>query len=113
MAEQFVEGWTERIRDQLFVTPAGTTTPVPLDLTNWTVQLLLYDVLNVPVAYSGTAGIDTALQGIVYFDPAPTDLLARHSPYSVRWKVTDNAGKVAFFPVDPLGAPEQWIVWKP
>ena len=104
MAHEFVEGWTERIRDQLSDTE-GT-----IDLTLMTVVLLMYDREGAAFTFAGTAGIDTAATGIVYFDPNAADLQSDLSPYSVRWKVTDVGGKIAFFPNQ---TPEKWTVRRP
>ena len=107
--QTLVQGWTERIRTQLFADGA------PFDLTGYdeppaSVEMLLYNCAKVLVTPSGTSGIDTPATGIVYFDPAPDDLLASMSPYSVRWQVTDSAGKIAFF---PNGRPDVWTVQLP
>jgi len=105
MALELTEGWTERISYQL-----GADGSAP-NLTGMIVTLVLYrngDYTIFP--FLGTSGILTAATGIVYFDPAETDLVAANSPYSGRWKVTDGAGKISYF---PNGTPEQWIVRKP
>lgn len=109
MSQFLVEGWTERIRTQLL----ADGTPFPLtdyDLPPAAVEMILATNLGAIVTPSGVSGIDTPSTGIVYFDPEPSDLLAKHSPYSVRWKVTDSDGKSVFFPND---AAEQWIVHEP
>jgi len=104
MSLSVVEGWTERIKYTL--TADGAT----VNLTGMSVTLLLYDVTKTLFSYSGTSGVDTASSGIVYFDPAATDLLDANAPYYARWKVTDGAGKVSFF---PNSFAEQWTVRKP
>lgn len=101
MAERFVEGWTERIRYQL--KSDGVVQP----LTGMTVTMNAYDRTGTAVTWTGVAGIDDILEGIVYFDPAAADLVAADSPYQIRWKVTDGLGKVAFYPKDD---PEEWPV---
>lgn len=103
--ENLVEGWTERIREVL------KDNGIAIDLTTaQSVELLLYDKDGELVDFDGTSGIDTALTGIVYFDPADGDLLAAKSPYSVRWKVTDGPGKVFMVPQEVA---DQWDVRKP
>lgn len=104
MAEEFVEGWTERINYTIYADGE------PQVLTGMTVTLLLYDKHNLPVDYDGTAGIENEATGLLYFDPASTDLLKSKSPYYARWVVTDSGGQVAPFPSGPI---ERWIVRKP
>ncbi len=107
MTEYLVEGWTERIVETL------TTDGVAQNLTGLTVTMLLYDNTDTKITYGGTSGIVSAAAGTVYFDPASTDLLASKSPYSVRWKVTDGSGKVAYWPAGQSDAPVKWNVDKP
>ena len=107
--QTLVQGWTERIRTQLFADGAA------FDLTGYStspasVEMLLYNRSKLLVTPTGISGIDTASAGIVYFDPASDDLLAAMSPYYVRWKVTDSFGKMVFF---PNGNPEVWNVQQP
>jgi hypothetical protein len=105
VATYLVEGWTERIIDQLIADD------VAVNLTGGTtVELVLYDKNGTLKSIPSQSGIDTALVGKVYYDPASTDLKHSESPYSVRWKVTDVANKVAFF---PNAQPEKWFVFKP
>jgi len=111
--QQLVEGWTERVRDQLLVDGA------PLDLTAYagddppaSVVMQLFGRDGKAVAFEGEAGVDAegGATGVVYFDPDADDLKASLSPYTVRWKVTDSFGKVVFF---PNGDPEIWVVDSP
>ena len=97
----FVQGWTSRIKYTVYTDGAVQ------DLTAMSVQLVAYDRTDSPVSFVGTVGIATPASGLVYFDPSDTDLLKSKSPYSIRWKVTDSNGRVAFF---PSGAPEVWYV---
>lgn len=93
------EGWTERIRYRL----TRNSPAVDMDLTGMTVELVGKDRASVALVFSGTVGSDDPANGIVYLDPATTDLLAATSPYRVRWKITDSFGKIAYFPrEDPL-----------
>lgn len=102
--EYLVEGWTERIREQL-QSPPGT----PFNLGAGTVELVVKDNAGATVTFLGTVGVETPSTGTVYFDPASGDLLASKAPYRVHWKVT-IAGKVAFFPhKDAM----QWFVRAP
>ncbi len=106
LREDLVEGWTGRIIETL------KSNNSPINLTGMTAQLFLYDNTGAPFPYTGTAGVLAGSEryGKVYFDPAATDLLAIHSTYGVRWKVTDGNGKVVWFPNQVLG---QWYVSKP
>lgn len=92
MALELVEGWTQRIRYQLLADDD------PVDLTGCTVEVVASDKSDAAVTFSGSAGVATAATGIVYFDPASTDLKESKQPYRMRWKVTDGSGKVAFYP---------------
>lgn len=104
MADVFVQGWTERIKYAL------ARDGVALDLTGLSVALVGQDKNGNAIAFTGSVGIDTALTGLVYFDPAVTDLVMANAPYHVRWKVTDGAGKIAYFPrADAL----RWDVYIP
>jgi len=107
--QTLVQGWTERIKTQLVADGA------PFDLTGYatppaSVQMLLYSRLGIPLTFTGSVGLDTPALGIVYFDPGSADLVASQSPYGVRWKITDSAGKSVFF---PNGALEEWYVQQP
>lgn len=93
------EGWTERIRYRL----TRNDPPENVDLTGLTVDLVAYDNGNSLLTFSGTVGSDDPSNGVVYFDPSVSDLESGNSPYRVRWKITDSAGKIAYFPrEDPL-----------
>jgi len=101
MSVLLVEGWTERILDDLL------SDGVAVNLTGYTVQLVAYNSSG-PVTLLGTAGIQDAVAGTVYFDPAPTDLVK--GTLKIRWKVTDPGGKVVFFPNAVV--PEIWTISK-
>lgn len=92
MAHDLIEGWQGRIIDQL-VTENG-----PLPLTGMTVVLLMNDGSGASFAFAGTAGIETAATGRVYFDPASTDITVARGPLAIRWKVIDGSSKPVFFP---------------
>ena len=97
-----VEGWTERIVYQLF--SDGVAQP----LTGGSVQLRVRTQEDSPVTFSGTVGILDAAAGKVYFDPTSTDIVTGNSPLKVRFRFTDSAGKVSFFPNSET--PEYWVV---
>lgn len=109
MTEYLVEGWTERIVETL------TTDGAVQNLTGLTVSLLLYDNEDVLLGeyVSPKVGVVSAAAGTVFFDPGAGDLLAADTPHSVRWKVTDGAGKAAYWPSGQGDAPVIWHVNKP
>lgn len=92
MPDVFREGWTERIKYQLSADGAV------LNLTGLSVALVGKDNLGIDAGFAGAVGIDTPAAGTVFFDPAPSDLVASRSPFRLRWQVTDGAGKIAYFP---------------
>lgn len=98
------EGWTERIRYQLF------RDGVAIDLSGMSVALVGQVITGSAKTFAGTVGVDTPATGIVYLDPAPGDLVESESPLQLRWKVTDSTGKVVYF---PRLTPEQWTVQIP
>lgn len=102
MSVALVEGWTERIRDVILADGEVQ------DLTGMTVELVAYDRSGHLVEMEGTAGIEDAANGIVYFAPSPNDL--KKGKYKIRWKITDSGDQVAFCPNED---PEEWIVSKP
>jgi len=101
MSVLLVEGWTERVRVTLLADG------VALDLTGYTVELIAYNSVGT-VTLAGTAGIDTAASGIVYFDPNSADFVK--GTLKVRWKLTDPLGKVSFFPNSVQ--PDVWTISK-
>lgn len=103
MTRELVEGWTERIKDQL-INDAG-----PFDLSGYLVGLKLTDRFGHEIEFNGSVGVEDAANGLVYFDPEPLDLINAKSPYYVRWQVTvDDADRArGYFPV---GKPDVWHV---
>lgn len=87
---EITEGWTSPLDFQLQLNGAV------FDATGMTVQAVIADKDRAPVT------IATAWQAIttsvVRLSPGATDFKAANAPYSVHFKVTDGAGKVAFFP---------------
>jgi hypothetical protein len=107
MADTFRQAWTEPILYAL------TQNGNPLNLAGLTVALVGDQTLNrqlTPISFAGTVGISNATEGIVYFNPAATDLVATSSPYYVRWQITDGSVLVSFYPrLNPI----TWIVQNP
>ena len=101
MQSDFVEGWTQRILVKLGV-----------DLTRAdSVSLELCPKGSpIPLALSAAqCGIADAARSTVFYDPAVGDLVAARSPYSVRWKLTQN-GVATYYPVSFTMS---WVVRKP
>lgn len=102
--ENFVEGWTTPIDYQLKKNGA------PFNAAGMTVELILRDKNKVEIAEGGLTAWSDETQSIVRYTPSATDLTVARSPMRVHWKVTDGAGKVAFF---PKGEFEEWVIHQP
>ncbi len=102
--EQLVEGWTDPITQQLL------SDSTPVNLSGCTVELLLYDCNNRAISHGGSATVLDATTGKVKFEAAASDFVASKSPLKVRWKVTDGADEVSYF---PNASADTWIVRKP
>jgi hypothetical protein len=93
MALELVEGETDRLEIPLL--EDGNA----FDATGLTVtDVLITSENGIAVNTAGKIGWATQGSGIVYFDPAATDLKAEFSPYRVRVKLTDGSAKVRFYP---------------
>ncbi len=85
---------------------------VPFDLTGYTVELVIRPFRGTD--YSDTDGevrVPAGTGGTVYFTPDASDFLARESPYSIRWRVTDSQDTIVYFPNSEL--PDTIAVGKP
>jgi hypothetical protein len=101
-----IEGWTGPLDFQLKAdgaVPAGT-------LAGMTVTLVLVDANGAAVDMTGKIAVTDAANWKVRYNPAGPDLVFAKGPYLARWKVTDGAGKVVFFPNDEA---DVWQVFKP
>jgi hypothetical protein len=96
-----VEGWTAAIDMQL------NADGVAVNLTGATVELILRGVDGARVGSSGNLSIINSTGGQVRYLPDVGDLVARRSPYRARFKVTDAAAKIAFY---PSGESDSWVV---
>ena len=95
MGLDIVQGWTEAIEYQLSADGS------PVNLNGMTVVFLLYPTFaTTPKTLTGSVALTDAAAGKVTFTPGASDLKAADSPASIRWKVTDTGGNVAFFPRD-------------
>jgi hypothetical protein len=88
-----VEGWTQRLTFTLL------SDGVALVATGFTLSnLYLTDARGRAIDTSGDFGWINAAAGTVYYDPDVTDFVAVNGPYTVRYEVTDGAGKIAYWP---------------
>jgi hypothetical protein len=94
---ELVVGWTGAMDWQLLADDA------PADLTGATPLLVVHDTTGALVTLAGTPSLVTAATGIVRYLPAAGDFAVALSPYAYRWKVTDAAGKVTYFPSGAAG----------
>lgn len=101
---EVVEGWT----GPLDFTLKGDG--VAVDLTGCTVLLQLWDLADAAITLAGTTAIVSAVLGQVRFSPAAADLTKARSPIKGRFKVTDGAGKITYF---PNGDADRWVVFQP
>jgi len=103
MAELFsiVEGWTKELGPFTLKIDG-----VPPSLLGMTVALQLRPVKRPGLFSDGTGDVrlaqttDALASGQVYYKPDAEDFTAAHSPYTLRWKVTDGNSDVVFFPND-------------
>lgn len=99
-----VEGWTGGLDFTLEADGSA------VDLTGMAVELLLYKNDGSFVDTSGDITVTDAANGELTYFPDVGDLLASESPHRSRFKVTDGAGKVVFF---PSAAMDRWLVRSP
>jgi len=100
---EVVEGWTGVLGPFTL-----RVNEVPLDLTSYTVELVLRsgDGTLISVAGQVTKLNQVANPGQVTFSPAAGDFVhqtgryTRSTSYQMHWKATDGSGKVVFFPND-------------
>lgn len=99
-----VEGWTGPLDFALKANGAAQ------DLTGATVVLILSKRDGVAVDTAADVSIIDAAAGTVRYAPDATDLTYADNPYRARFKVTDGAGKITFF---PSGEADKWTVYRP
>ena len=99
---EVVEGWTGVLGP--FTLRVDT---VPLNLTSYTVTLVLRDNDGTLITVGGTVTkLDqVAYPGQVTFTPAAGDFVyvprfTKNTIYQMHWKVVDAGGKVVYFPHD-------------
>lgn len=94
-----VEGWTGKLTFTLTTTSVTTGVTSAFVGTGFTLSdLIITGKDGTEVDTTGDFGWLVAASGTVYYDPDAADFVAAKSPYTVRFKVTDGAGKVVYFP---------------
>lgn len=71
----------------------------PIDLTGFTVALLLENRKGVQVPSPGTVTVVTAAEGKVKLTPTNVNVFDEdNGPYYARWKLTDSFSKISYVP---------------
>lgn len=89
----------------------------PLNLTGYTVTLVVKTSLGVVVALGGTVALrnQTSFPGQVTYTPVATDFVwetgstLERQPYTIHWKVVDGPGQIVYF---PNGAADEISVYR-
>jgi hypothetical protein len=102
--DEYTEGWTARIEHTL------QHDGVSFNASGMTPSLSLRDKDGNVVTFTGSVAWADSSVSRIRFTPSSTDLVQAKSPYKLHWKVTDGAGKIAFY---PQGAPILITVYKP
>jgi hypothetical protein len=84
------EGWTSALDFQLLLNGAA------FDATGMTLASVVRDREGKLVTVSTAWG--TQATSLARLSPVVTDFVAAQGPYSLRFRVTDGAGKIAYFP---------------
>lgn len=101
---ELVDNWTGALDFQLL----ADGQPVIVSSSNGeVVSLVLRTRLGSPVTPGGTVSLLASSTGGVRYTPSSSDFLAANSPYRARFKVTDGAGRIVYF---PNGEPQTWLV---
>ena len=107
--ERLTEGWTAELA--AFTCKLDD---VAQSLDGITIELVLRDNQDRRVTVTGTTRKDVDQtgggKGKVYYKPGASDLKKRLSPYRIRWKATDGAGDVVYY---PDGEPDTIEVFEP
>jgi hypothetical protein len=106
-----VEGWTGRLTFTLMSQAPSAAVASAFVGTGLTLSdLVLKNQTGDLVPTAGDFGWVSAAAGTVYYDPDAADLLATGGAHTIRFQVTDGAGKVVFF---PSGKADEIKVFKP
>jgi hypothetical protein len=89
---EIVEGWEGPLEFQLLSDGSAQ------NLTSVTVTGRAYDRDRSLVNLTGDVAVSSATGGIVALSPDSGDFYASGSPYELRFKATDGAGGVVFYP---------------
>ncbi len=98
MFDEYVAGWTAPIEYDLRHKNPQTGEESSFNAAGMTPGLVLRDKDGNVVTFTGTVEWADAAVSRIRFNPAATDFSAAKSPYALHWKVTDGAGKVAYYP---------------
>lgn len=91
-----VEGWTDAVPFTL------RADDVAVNLTGLTVVGVFHDNRGAALDTTGKISVTGTTAGLVAWAPAAGDALQAKSPYRIRFKVSDIAGAIVYFPnVDP------------
>ncbi len=90
--DEYTEGWTAAIEYDL------SHDHRTFDASGMTPSLVLKDKDGNVVQVQGIIDWANAAESRIRFNPAATDLVVSKAPYTLHWKVTDAAEKVAFYP---------------
>lgn len=97
LLERLTEGWTKEL--EAFTCKLDD---VAQSLDGITILLVLRDSQGHLVTVTGTTRKDSdqtgSGKGKVYYKPGAADLQKALSPYKIRWKATDGAGDVVYYP---------------
>ncbi len=114
---EIVEGWTQELEAFRLWSDGA-----PVNLTGLTLDLIVTDKsgaavtidrssqLRVDSDQSWDATTQVGGRGKFYLTPTAGQFLNSATPHTVRAKLTDGSGKIAFW---PNGAPDTLIVYKP
>ena len=93
VVEDLIEGQTAPIKTRLLANGEG------LDITGLAdPEIVACRLDGTTITLAGTITVVEAGTGKIQFDPNAADLLEVNSPMKVRYKVTDGAGDIAYFP---------------
>lgn len=99
--DEYVEGWTAPIEYTLEHKDPHTGAVATFNASGMTPSLVLKDKNGNVITFTGTVEWAVEATSKIRFNPAATDFVASKSPYTLHWKVTDGAGKIAYYPQGP------------
>ncbi len=90
--DEYCEGWTSPIEYTLEHNGES------FSAAGMTPGMVLRDKDGNAITFTGTVEWADETESKIRFNPASTDFDADLSPYTLRWKVTDTEGKIAYYP---------------